>query len=145
VDTPRRVTRTAYVYGPKDYGRYGEQIHYSFEGNAVRGKLFATEGLYRARLNVTGTGKNPIPPHGLKITRSGTTAEITWEAPPCRFTAFNLETSVNYGATWQPATLSGLVALSHSMSGLTATDPLWARISTTNEIGTSAKTLEVKA
>ncbi|MGO4143812.1 sialate O-acetylesterase [Paenarthrobacter sp. YAF11_1] len=143
VDTPRRLLRTSYVWGPKDYGLYGERIHYSFEGNAVRGKIMATEGLYRARLNVTG--KNPIAPHGVRIERSGTTAVVSWEAPPCRFTDFNLETSTDYGATWTPAALVGRVALSHSLTGLTATAPLWARLSTTNETGASAKTIEVKA
>ena len=143
VDTPRRVIRTAYVGGPKDYGLYGEQIHYSQEGNAVRGHLFATEGLYRARLNVTG--KNPIAPNSLTIARSGTTATITWNAPPCRFTAFNLETSTHSGATWTAQTLTGPIATTHALTGLTAAAPLWARISTTNETGTSAKTLEVKA
>lgn len=143
VDTPRRVLRTSFVFGPKDYGLYGEQIHFSPEGNAVRAKVMANDGLYRARLNVTG--KNPIAPNNLTITRSGTTAVIAWAAPPCRFTAFNLETSTDYGATWAPAALTGLVATSHTLTGLTPTSPLWARISTTNETGTSAKTIEVKA
>ncbi|MEV7606126.1 sialate O-acetylesterase [Paenarthrobacter sp. NPDC089322] len=143
VDTPRRVTRTSYVWGPKDYGKYGERIHYSPEGNAVRGKIMANEGLYRARLNVTGD--NPIAPHGVRIERSGTTAVVSWEAPPCRFTSFNLDTSTDYGASWVPQTLNGPITLSHSLTGLTATAPLWARLSTTNETGESAKTIEVKA
>lgn len=142
IDQPRITEHTAYVWGPANMTQYNEDIHWSPEGNRIRGKIMATDGLRRARLNVaTALPSAPINP---RISRSGNAAVIEWDAPFSRATDFNLETSTDSGATWIPQTLSGRIALRHEMT-VTSGTPLWARLSTTNEVGTSRKTLEVKA
>lgn len=142
IDQPRITEYTSYVWGPANMTQYNEDIHWSPEGNRVRAKIMATDGLRRARLNVaTSLPAAPINP---RISRSGNVAVIEWDAPFARATEFHLETSTDSGTTWVPQTLSGLIALRHEMTVPHGT-PLWARLSTTNEVGTSRKTLEVKA
>ena len=137
IDTPRRLTCTAYQPGPRDYSKYGELVHYSKPGWTLHGQgMFSA--LQRAMLNVT-TGA-PIMPHNLIVKRLVDTVTVTWDAPPCRATAYNLETSTDSGATWTAQTLAdGPLGLSHTITVPAATR-VSARISTTNEVGTSITT-----
>lgn len=130
---------TAYHYGPANMATYGEQIHWSPEGNRVRGRAMALETLRRARLNVSGS--SPASPINPRASRSGDQVKLTWDYPYCRVTSFKLETSPD-GVTWTEQPLARPYATEHT---LTASAPIRARVSTINEVGTSYATLEVAA
>ncbi|NII42098.1 hypothetical protein E9228_002756 [Curtobacterium flaccumfaciens] len=144
LDTPRRVTRTSYVWGPAGMPEYGNGlIHWSPQGQAVRAREMARDGLYRARLNVAAA--NPVPPQALTISRSGSAVHISWAAPPCRVTAYNIELSTDSGATWTAVALADGPIATYCDTTVSATLPVWVRGSTTNPVGTSDKTLPEKA
>ncbi|MGB7239931.1 MAG: sialate O-acetylesterase, partial [Rhodococcus sp. (in: high G+C Gram-positive bacteria)] len=143
IDTPRRLARTSFVPGPANLIEFGQsKLHWSPQGQAVRARQMAVDGLYRARLN-TATEK-PIAPQRLTVTRSGAEVIAKWEAPPARATAFTLQLSTDSGATWTSQTLAGPIVLEY-VTTIAANLPVWARISSTNEIGTSDYTREVHA
>jgi len=146
-DTPRRLQRTAFVYGPEGLADWSATspdvavIHWSPQGQRVRGKLMH-DALYRSKLNVATV--KPQPPQNIKVTRSGSETTVTWEYPPTRATAFILEYSTDSGATWTAATLGGPVVLKHVMT-VAATSAVWVRARSTNELGTSINSREVHA
>lgn len=143
LDTPRRVVNTSYVWGPPNMVEYlNSRVHWSPQGQAQRARVMATDGLYRARLNVTAA--NPVQPQNLRITRSGTAVSINWDAPPARVTAYALEMSTDSGTTWVAQTLVGPIITEHQATA-TATLPVWVRAKSTNEVGTSDWTREAKA
>jgi hypothetical protein len=142
LDTPRRVKSTSYVWGPANYAEYPELIHWNPQGQSVRAKIMANDGLYRAKLNVVTA--IPQQPLGLRISRSGTAVEIKWDAPPTRVTAYTLEVSTDSGATWTAQTLAGPIVTEYSTT-IATNLPVWARIKTTNEVGTSDYSREAKA
>lgn len=144
LDTPRRVTRTAYVWGPAGMPEYGNGlIHWSPQGQAIRAREMARDGLYRARLNVAAA--NPVPPQGIKISRSGSAVHISWSAPPCRVTAYNIEISTDSGATWSTVTLADGPIATYCDTTAPTSAPVWVRGSTANTVGTSDTTLPEKA
>lgn len=141
-DTPRRVLNTAYAPGPKNMFKYNNgRIHWSAAGQRVRGYIFR-DALFRARINVAAS--EPQPPRLMAIGRSGSAATITWQLPECRYTAFNLQTSVDEGATWVTETLANPCQTTFAKT-VTASTPLWARARTVNDVGTSDYSIEVKA
>jgi hypothetical protein len=142
LDTPRRVQSTSYVWGPANYAEYPELIHWNGPGQSVRGKVMATDGIYRAKLNVATAA--PMQPQGLRISRSATAVEIKWDAPPTRVTSYTLEVSTDSGATWAPQTLGGPIVTEHAQT-IATNLPVWARIKTTNEVGSSDWSREAKA
>ncbi|QFP96640.1 tail protein [Gordonia phage Denise] len=140
-DTPRRLVRTAFIRGPHGMDKHDETIHYSSQAQMARAPLFA-RAIDTARLNVAAA--KPLPPQNLRVTRSGSTATITWEHPDSRVTAFTIETATDgTGSTWSPVTLP--IAIAHTATvTVDPASPLWVRGSSTNEIGTSYTT-EVRA
>ncbi|QDB74381.1 minor tail protein [Gordonia phage EnalisNailo] len=140
-DTPRRLVRTAFIRGPHGMDKHDETIHYSSQAQMARAPLFA-RAIDTARLNVAAA--KPLPPRNLRVTRSGSTATITWEHPDSRVTAFTIQTATDgTGTTWSTVTLPIAVAHTATVTVDPAT-PLWVRGSSTNEIGTSYTT-EVRA
>ncbi|MDR1635400.1 MAG: sialate O-acetylesterase [Bifidobacteriaceae bacterium] len=139
-DTPRRVLGTAFMAGPDDLGDPSGLIHWSGEGQELRGRMLV-DALIRARLNTSAS--EPISPQRLTVSRSGSLVEIDWEAPPCRVTAYTVEVSTDQGTTWTALTLASPLAL-HAETTVAASLPVWARATITNEVGTSAPTREVK-
>lgn len=143
LDTPRRVQRTSFIYGPADSIEHlNSRLHWSPQGQAVRAHQMASVGLYRARLNVA-TGK-PVQPTNTRISRSGTAVTIDWDHAASRVTGYTLETSIDSGATWTAQTLAGPLVNQFTMT-VTVGTPIWARLKTTNEIGTTDPTKEAKA
>lgn len=145
-DTPRRLTRTAFVRGPAGMAEWEDVnstgIHWTPMGQTLRGKWMAENGYPEALLNMTTS--TPMPMQDLEVTRSGNTATITWRHPLSRVTAYGLETSTDLGVTWTAATLSAATTHKHVMT-VTSGTPLWVRGRATNEYGTSFYTKEVHA
>lgn len=139
-DTPRRLTRTAFHDGPDNLGDHSGLIHWSGEGQELRGRQLV-DALVRARVNLATS--EPISPQHLTVTRSGSLVEISWQAPPCRVTSYVLETSTDSGATWTPRSLAAPLALTHEVT-VAANTPVWVRAAATNEVGTSEPTKVVK-
>ncbi|QNJ57927.1 minor tail protein [Gordonia phage Hitter] len=136
-DTPRRVQRTAFIYGPKGLTRSDQSnhIHYSMPGQNRRGRLFC-EALPRALWNYSGIYADP--PQNLRAVRSGTTLTAEWDPSPLRATAHTAEVSSDGGTTWTPLTLvGGAIGLSGTAT-VPATGALTVRVSATNETNTSA-------
>lgn len=138
-NTQSRLFNTAYVFGPANHLQYNEQIHFSPEGNRERGERMAIDGLRRARLNLANG--LPYSPRNPQAHRAGEQVTITWDYPLGRAVSFTLETSTD-GVTWGSQTLAGPLATKHT---ITSSTPVRARISTTNESGTSYPTMEVTA
>lgn len=145
-DTPRRIEHTAYFPGLPDHvdGNADNGVHWSAEGAHYRGRD-AMIGRYYEQALLNKAAAAPRTPPGLKITRSGTKATITWEHPATRVTSFTLQTSTNEGGTWTTQTLASTATHTHTMTGLTATDPLWARVAAVSPTGTSYYSLEARA
>lgn len=139
-DTPRRLLRTAFHDGPDNLGDPSGLVHWSGEGQELRGRQLV-DALVRARLNRTTS--EPISPQALTVTRSGNLVEISWQPPPCRVTAYTLEVSTDGGATWAAQALTEPLALTHEMA-VTSTTRAWVRVKATNEVGTSEPTKAVK-
>lgn len=136
-DTPRRVQRTAFIYGPKGLTRSDQSnhIHYSMPGQNRRGRLFC-DALPRAIWNYSGIYADP--PQNLRAVRSGTTLTAEWDPSPLRATAHTAEVSSDGGSTWSPLTLvGGAIGLSGTAT-VPATGALTVRVSATNETNTSA-------
>lgn len=143
LDTPRRVQRTSYVWGPQDSVQFGNAgLHYSPQGQAVRGREMANAGLYRAQLNLASG--QPVQPRNVRISRSGSAATIEWDHAASRVTAYTLETSTDTGTTWTAQTLAGPLANQFTQT-VAAGTPIWARVKTTNEVGTTEFTREAKS
>lgn len=141
-DTPRRVVNTAYHQGPRDMSEAdGAGIHYTPEGNSLRGAEQAGVSLWQALENEPTS--IPQPPHSFTITRSGAAVEVTWAHPFSRVTAYTIETSTDEGATWTAATLGARQSHKFALTAPAGT-PVWVRGSATNEAGTSILTLPSK-
>lgn len=136
MDTPRRLTQTAYQRGPEGMEENTEnRTHYLPQGQEQRGAILAERVLERARQNAAAVNltHSVMPPQRLNLRRSGDQVTARWEHPPCRITGITMETSTD-GTTWAPATLSHPMAIEHT---LTATGPVRVRITSTNGTTTS--------
>jgi hypothetical protein len=140
VDTPRRLQHAAFIDGPANMAHYNDTIHWSAQGQRERGRLFY-KALYRAKLNDSSI--KPLPPQNLTVTRSGSTVSVAWEFPPARVTAFTIEYSVDGGA-WTAASLAGPLITETTIT-VAASSTVSVRGRSTNEIGTTTNTREVKA
>lgn len=141
VDTPRRVLKSAFIFGPDNMVNYNNfRLHWTQQGQRERGRMFA-DALYRAKTNQTTV--SPIAPQNIRVKRSGALAEIEWDFPPCRVTAFTIEYSID-GGGWVSVALPGPVATTATLT-VAATAVLRVRGRTTNEVGTSDNTKEVNA
>lgn len=135
-DTPRRLQKTAYVWGPAGLPRTDQSnyIHWSVPGQVERGRLFAA-ALPRAHWNYNGV--YAIPPQNLTAVRSGTTLTATWEPSPNRATSYTVEYSTD-GTTWTALTITGGAIGLTGTATVPATGALQVRASATNETNTSS-------
>ncbi|MBC6496117.1 sialate O-acetylesterase [Microbacterium sp. 4-7] len=139
-DTPRRLERVGFVWGPTNGHRYNQTVHYSYAGQIERAGRMAREGFMEALAN-TATNE-PVAPLHMRVSRSGGTATVEWDRPMCRVTALLAEFSTNYdpanptAATWTAATVD-------TMHGSRATAPVPTatavafRITVTNAVGST--------
>ncbi|QFG10547.1 tail protein [Gordonia phage Gibbin] len=142
-DTPRRVEKSAYAFGPYDLGDLQSNIHWAAQGQLARGPIFLS-AYDRARWNVAAT--EPQPPQNLAVKRYGPNIQITWEHPPCGFTSFTLEHKIDSGS-WTAISLpanSSPRSINVGLS-LTASQVVSIRMRTVNSVGTSGYTREVLA
>lgn len=101
-----------------------------------------TSASMSANATASGTADHSIgasyrTPPGLRVSRSGGVATITWGHPPTRVEEFILETTTAGDDTgWTTQTLSAPTAHKHVMA-VAAGTPLWARISAVTPSGTS--------
>jgi hypothetical protein len=132
MDTPARLQRVAFEYGPIGYPRRNDTIHMSPAGHVICGKR-APEALYRARLNLPTT--RALPPTGLTITRSGNTVHASWDPPQSRATSYTVQYSTDE-STWTTLTLPAALAQDATFT-VAAGTPVIMRASSTSEEGTS--------
>ncbi|QZT61228.1 sialate O-acetylesterase [Mycolicibacterium austroafricanum] len=135
-DTPRRLEKTAFVYGPENVGPDGSgaDIHFHTSGALGRARLMAA-ALYRARWNAAG--QQALPVQNLTLTRSGTQLTARWDSPLTQHTLITPEFTVNGGASWAAMTKPlGDISLSATAT-IAASDVVQVRVSTTNGDGTS--------
>lgn len=141
-DTPRRLTRTAFVPGPASMSEPDTGIHWTPQGQTLRGAAMARVGLDTARLNLATSA--PMPPQNLRVERSGGVAIIRWDHPPTRITSYGIEVSTDNASTWTPQTLTRPTIHEHAIA-VAAGTPVWVRGTGTNEVGTSMISREVHA
>lgn len=135
-DTPRRLEKTAFVYGPENVGPDGSgaNIHFHTSGALRRARLMAA-ALYRARWNAAG--QQALPVQNLTLTRSGTQLTARWDSPLTQHTLITPEFTVNGGSSWAAMTKQlGDIGLSATAT-IAASDVVQVRVSTTNGDGTS--------
>lgn len=133
-DTPRRVVGTAYVFGPENMFKFNDfRVHWNSQGQRERGRMFL-DAVYRAKLNVTTC--DPMPPQNTRVTRSGGVARVEWDFPSARVTAFEVQTSTDSGVSWTTQTIANPLDQFIEQAVVGGT-PVWARVRTTNEVGTS--------
>ncbi|QLF84839.1 minor tail protein [Gordonia phage BBQValindra] len=141
-DTPRRLARTAFVPGPASMSEPETGIHWTPQGQALRGIAMARVGLDTALLNLATSA--PMPPQNLRVTRSGTEVVVEWDHPVTRITSYTIQVSTDLGAVWTAMTLDRPTA--HKVTGSVAVGtPVWVRGTGTNEVGTSMLSREVHA
>jgi len=136
-DTPRRKQFTSFVYGPRNFTKYNENVHYSVQGQKERGRLMV-EALRRARSN--SNLNNPNQPYNLRVQRSGDDVLVTWDAPFSRVTSYTIQTSIDKGTNWVDASPPRPMATEYRTT-VPASTPFWARVKATNEIGSTVYTL----
>ncbi|QLF84171.1 minor tail protein [Gordonia phage Pytheas] len=141
-DTPRRLARTAFVPGPASMSEPETGIHWTPQGQALRGIAMARVGLDTALLNLATSA--PMPPQNLRVTRSGTEVVVEWDHPVTRITSYTIQVSTDHGTVWTGMTLDRPTA--HKVTGSVAVGtPVWVRGTGTNEVGTSMISGEVHA
>lgn len=143
VDTPNRLVRTGYAYPPDNGGgNFGldpsDRVHFNREALE---ELSARMLLAWDRALRNTSSSVPRPPAVVSATVNNTLLTVQWSQPMCRYTAFTPEFSYD-GSTWTPIT--------HTSVDTTATAtitqvPVLVRVSTTNDIGTSAPSTPVYA
>lgn len=133
VDTPRRLTRSAFVKATPDTGKYQDEIHFGRAGVEFLGAGYA-EAYKRALANITTS--NPMSPRNTRATFIGGTLTAEWDYPISRVTSFVVEYSIDGGA-WTTITRALPMDFKETKTGLTGS-VAQVRVSTVNEVGTSA-------
>lgn len=141
-DTPRRIERSAFAWGPEGLPDWQSPIHWSAQGQLARGAIF-WDAYLRAKWNVATT--EPMPPQKVQAKRIGPNVLVTWEHPPSAISSFKLEYKVDSGS-WTEFALSGPVVREATLPlALTSSQIVSVRLSTTNSVGLSITTREVQA
>lgn len=130
-DTPRRVQRVGFVWGPTNGHRYNQTVHYSYAGQINRAGRMAREGLLEALANAAAN--EPVAPLNMRVKRSGGTATVEWDRPLSRVTALLVEHSTD-GTTWSTSTLDTMHG-SRATASVPAATAVTFRITVTNAVG----------
>ena len=136
MNTPARVPLTAYDRAVSGFDENTSfNTHLVMAGQDLQGRRMARLGLPRALQNDPAVTASTaiLPPEDVQVRRVGSRVQISWTHPQCRATSFRLETSTDE-STWTAVTLSSPLAIDHEV---VSADPLFVRLSTTNENGTS--------
>jgi hypothetical protein len=133
-DTPRRVLRTGFVWGPANGHRYFQTVHFSAPGQIERAGRLAREGLIEALNNQTAI--EPVTPLNLRVSRVGGTAVLLWDRPWCHVDSMTVQFSVDGGTTWADATFDTMHG-SRATAAVSAGTVVRFRITVTNSIGTT--------
>lgn len=108
-DTPRRVQSTAFVDGVDNGGGSRgatDVIHYGREAAEIIGAGWF-DAIPRAFNNITGSATTP--PLKVSAERWAGQVTVSWSAPYCRVTAYEVQSSTD-GSTWTPVTIAEPVA-----------------------------------
>lgn len=135
-DTPSRLPRVGFVEGITG-SQYVQPdlIHFNAKGNRLLGALLADGFFNQALTNQTGV--TPVAPTSVTLTQSGTSVTASWSQPRSRATDYLIEYKVGAGA-WTTFTHTASITRSATLTGLTLGATLNVRVSTVNEVGTSA-------
>ena len=133
-ETPKRLTRVGYSWGPAGLTQWDQPIHWAWQGSRVRGRNWVRFGLPEALANQTAV--MPVPPEHVRVTRSGTTVTAEWDRPQCHVDSLVVELTTD-SATWTAMTLD--VAHGSRATGTAAAGTgVQVRVAATNTIGQSA-------
>jgi len=136
IDTPRRVLSTSFLMGPKNMTEYPYRVHWTPQGQEIRGRDMAKNGVLRAQLNLATA--NPMPPVNLKATRLGSGAvELTWDFPECQVTQFTVRYSTDGGASYAYVTPLDSIVDTKLLVSVPTGESLIANVRTVNTVGTS--------
>jgi hypothetical protein len=133
-DTPHRVLRTGFVWGPANGHRYFQTVHFSAPGQIERAGRLAREGLIEALNNQTAI--EPVAPLNLRVSRVGGTAVLLWDRPWCHVDSMTVQFSIDAGTTWTNATVDTMHG-SRATATVAAGTVVRFRITVTNSIGTT--------
>lgn len=134
VDTPRRLTRSGFAYGPGlGYGM-GDGLHTNAEGTR-RHVPEAFNAYRRAIYNVLGSAA--LPPSAPRLTQVETSLNVTSTCPLARYTAINYRYRTGTGA-WTTLTRTSVMDANAVITGLTLTTTYEVQAQTVNEEGSSA-------
>lgn len=148
IDLGRRLTRTAFFYGPGPGYQVDTDInaqHFNADGQRILSNN-GVESYYIALANLTGVV--PSPPLSVSLQQVGTVLNIWWKRPRCRFTDFSIQYStdnINWTTLTKPA---GAIVTNNidcgqrdlpaaTINGITQGSTYYVRVSTINETGQS--------
>lgn len=144
-DTPRRLERVGFVWGPTNGHRYSQTVHYSYAGQIDRAGRMAREGLLEALANV-GTNE-PVAPGNAHVKRNGPMATAEWDRPLCHVDSLAVEYSTDFATATPPLAPTWTPAAIDTMHGSRATAPVPAataaafRITVANALGATMPAL----
>lgn len=129
-DTPRRVQRTGFAYGPTGAGNQnGDNLHYNAPGNRILGRSMAYQR-DAAMANVAGTALVP-PPKVAVVGSSGTSVTLQWDAPLCKYDSFRVEYRIAGAGSWTTAAADTFpAARQRAITGLSGGTNYEFRVST---------------
>ncbi len=140
IQTPARLARAAFAYGPPNTGNHNDDVHYSRTGVQRLGEnMYAA--YFRSLVNVTGV---PAPPPNVSAVRIGEELTVSWEQAPSRVSSYIVEYQVD-GGVWIviPSTTPAL-STTRIANGVVGSK-ISVRVSTVNDTGTSASTRPIYA
>ncbi|CAH0262863.1 hypothetical protein SRABI98_03553 [Microbacterium sp. Bi98] len=146
-DTPRRLERVGFVWGPANGHRYSQTVHYSYAGQIDRAGRMAREGLMEALANLSTN--EPVSPLNSRVTRNGSTATVEWDRPLCHVDELRVEYSTDYhdlepdekdNATWALASIDTMHG-SRAAATVPASTAVAFRITVENSVGATMPAL----
>lgn len=133
-DTPRRVYRSSFTWGPENAHRWYQTVHFNAASQLERAGRMAREGWQEACLNTEDNA--PVNPMHMKVIRSGGTATLHWDRPLCHVSSMAVQFSTNGGSSWSAATIDTMHG-SRATASVAAGTAVQFRITVTNAVGTT--------
>lgn len=131
MDTPRRISRTAFAYGPRGaHNANGDVTHYSIRGTTLLGRSMY-EAYQRAVMNTGTLGAPQL--ENLRASRVGNVVTVRWDQPYGTVDGYVIEWSTNGGA-WSTEGV-GRYHEMDTAATITAAAPVSVRIYATNAVG----------
>lgn len=132
MDTPRRLLRSAFAYGPRGAHNDDGLTHYSSRGTVLLGRSMF-EAYQRAVRNDGTTGAAQV--ENLRVERSFDKATVSWDQPYSTVTGYTIEWSTD-GTTWSTADVAQYYDLDPKAT-VTNSSPVTFRITVHNNAADS--------